>query len=352
MTARAVLVTLGGAALLGVGVPWLFMRALVPSLLGLPNSTVSNYRGRPVSAGLGIVWLVWSGCAIVGGVASGSVLSATLLEVLTLAGPLALVAFAMGLVDDAYGSSDAKGFKGHLKAMARGRLTTGGLKLVGIGLASLVVALIVREIAPWGVSEVLGSDPWSWLRIGGSILLAGAAIALTSNFLNLMDLRPGRALKAYSVLATAAAVSTAFLLYALPPDSGLTTPERILGFFGLLIFLLGPAVAVWRFDLGEVAMLGDAGANPMGAVAGMLIVLGLPTWGLIVYTALMFGLNLASERFSFSKVIEATPVLRWLDGLGRLPADEAAGVHPVAGGPDATSQESHETHPHDGGLHQ
>jgi hypothetical protein len=64
-------------------------------------------------------------------------------------------------------------------------------------------------------------------------------------------------------------------------------------------------------------MLGDAGANPMGAVAGFLIVAGLPAWGVVLYFAAMLALNLASERYSFSRFIESNVVLRRLDMLGR-----------------------------------
>jgi hypothetical protein len=85
----------------------------------------------------------------------------------------------------------------------------------------------------------------------------------------------------------------------------------------LTIFLLGPVLAVWRYDVGEIAMLGDAGANPMGAVAGMFVVAGLPRWGLFLYLGLVLALNLVSERHSFSSVIAGNRVLSWLDGLGR-----------------------------------
>ncbi len=84
-----------------------------------------------------------------------------------------------------------------------------------------------------------------------------------------------------------------------------------------MLFLLGPVAAVWRYDVGERGMLGDAGANPMGAVAGMLIVAGLPAWGVVVYFAVMLALNLASERYSFSRLIESNAVLGRLDMLGR-----------------------------------
>lgn len=319
--------------LLGFVVPWIAMSALVPSLIGRPGSTVTNYRGRPVSTGLGIVWLVWAACAFAG----GFVLNSSLLAPLALAGPLALVAFAAGVVDDAYGSSDAKGFKGHLKAMLRGRLTTGGLKLVTIGSACLAAALIIESSTPWGrLAEDFAGIRWQIPVSVGSALVAGAAIALTANFMNLMDLRPGRALKAYSLMSVFGAASAVFLSSAGLYLDGVSAANQSLSFIALVIFLLGPVLAVWRYDLGEVAMLGDAGANPMGAVAGLLIVSGLPVWALIAYTVLMFGLNLASERISFSKVIEVNPVLRWLDGVGRLPAEDPA------------HEESQETRPHEG----
>jgi len=147
------------------------------------------------------------------------------------------------------------------------------------------------------------------------VLLAAAGIALTSNFVNLTDLRPGRALKAYLVLGALGVVigGSFFAAYFQFTPSGVASAAI------WAILLVGPALAVWRYDLGERGMLGDAGANAIGAVAGLLIVSGLPLWGLAIYAAVMLALNLASERVSFSKVIDSTPPLRWLDGLGRVP---------------------------------
>lgn len=317
------LIEVGSALVLGLGVPWVGMRMLAPSLA--EGRVVENYRGRRVFLGLGVVWLLWAGAAILEGVfVAGPVLdsSVSVLPVLTLAGPLALVAFSLGLVDDAFGTSGAKGFRGHLAALRRGRLTTGGAKLFGISLASLFVALVFVEAAPWGVSpDAVADGP---LRAVGLALVAGAAIALTSNFVNLVDLRPGRALKVYGVLAVAGVASTALGLASratalVDLESGAvpTTGSMALDAAALLLFALGPVLAVWRFDLGEQGMLGDAGANPMGAVAGLLIVAGLPMWALLGYLVLMLALNLASEKVSFSKVIEGNGVLRRLDGLGR-----------------------------------
>lgn len=302
--------TLGIAFGLGVLVPAVFMRMLMPSLeRGVP---VTNYRGRTVCMGLGVVWLVWAGCAIVGGVTASFVGRASVLPVLTLLGPLALVAFALGVVDDAYGNGDDRGFRGHFRALAHGRLTTGMLKLVGMGVASVIVALILAQIAPWG-----GGADSGWLRIPG-VLLAASAIALMTNFVNLTDLRPGRALKMYTVLVLvgAALVPIALTRAGVGEISG--GMRLVIESLALLVALVGPVFAVWRYDLGERAMLGDSGANAMGAVAGALIVTGLSFTGLVAFALVLFCLNVLSERVSYSAVIDRTPALRWLDNLGRL----------------------------------
>jgi hypothetical protein len=314
---------------LGFAVPWAFMRMMVPALSG--GATAVNYRNREVFLGLGIVWLVWAGCAIIGGVASSMLQGATrasVLPILTLAGPLALVAFALGLVDDALGSGASRGFRGHLTALRHGTLTTGGLKLFGISLASLFVALILSGVSPWGAYSGGGGE----LLNAAIALLAGAAIALTSNFVNLTDLRPGRALKVSSVLMVVGVVSAGLLLTA-SGSAGIAASgsARAVDALVLALFTLGPLAAVYRYDMGEMGMLGDAGANPMGAVAGLLIVSGLPLWGLLVYLAIMLALNLLSERVSFSSVIDSNGVLTWFDSLGRIDEQDsdtyATGAH-------------------------
>lgn len=316
MTLVEITIMLVGALALGLVTPMVFVVMSHAALRQNPSVTTTNFRGRSVSYGLGIVWLVWAGTAMVAGVGASWFSLGTVLEVLAVLGPLALVAFALGILDDAYGTGDARGFRGHLKAMLKGRMTTGGLKLLGLGSASLVVATVVSRVAPWGNGEF-------GIGLAAKTLAAGAAIALTSNFVNLTDLRPGRALKVYSVLAICGVAST---VAALRGVSAIADPVEVAAQAGaLLVFVMGPVVAVWRYDLGELGMLGDAGANPMGAVAGLMIAIGLPLWGLIAYLVLMLGLNMASERFSYTRIIESVSVLRWLDGLGRLPDSPATG---------------------------
>jgi hypothetical protein len=85
----------------------------------------------------------------------------------------------------------------------------------------------------------------------------------------------------------------------------------------LAIAALGPLVAVWRYDIGERGMLGDAGANSMGAFLGFICATALPVVLLIVATIILLVINIASERFSFSALVERNKLLRWLDRLGR-----------------------------------
>jgi UDP-N-acetylmuramyl pentapeptide phosphotransferase/UDP-N-acetylglucosamine-1-phosphate transferase len=83
---------------------------------------------------------------------------------------------------------------------------------------------------------------------------------------------------------------------------------------------LAAALALLPEDLGERAMLGDAGANALGAMLGAAAA-GLPRSARLVMLAGIAGLTAASEKVSFTKVIERTPALRKLDMLGRRPAD-------------------------------
>ncbi|MGB4593880.1 MAG: hypothetical protein WBI63_08930 [Coriobacteriia bacterium] len=318
------------ACVLGYVVPWGFVAMLAPALRTSERAFVTNYRGRQVFLGLGLAWLVWAGCAIIVGTVSVSAFPAVATAtVFTLAGPLALVAFALGMVDDALGSSEARGFRGHLMALINGRLTTGGLKLIGIGAASVVVSFVLSDISPWGAGWRGG------IQVVFPALLAAAAISLTSNFVNLTDLRPGRALKVYSVLALAGVIS---VVLGLGPVAmrfvGVRSP--LVELLVLSIMLLGPVLAVWRYDLGEEGMLGDAGANAMGVLAGMFIVAGLPLWALAVYAAVLLGLNLLSEHVSFSALIERTTLLAWLDSLGRLPLDPPIAESPES--PESSAQ--------------
>jgi hypothetical protein len=189
-------------------------------------------------------------------------------------------AAAFGAYDDLAGSGDRRGFRGHLGALRHGEVTTGAVKLGGIGATGIISAVLA------------GGPPADVIFNAG--LVAGGA-----NLLNLFDLRPGRAIKV-------AAVSGA-LLGASGRD-GVAAP-------------LGAALALLPEDLGERAMLGDAGANALGAMLGASAA-GLPRSARIALLAGIAGLTAASEKVSFTKVIARTPALNWLDMLGRRPAPQ------------------------------
>ncbi len=189
------------------------------------------------------------------------------------------VAF-LGLVDDVF-SGASRGWRGHGRAVARGAFATGALKAIGaLGLA--LYALSGR-----------GYD-------AGEYLLAVALLVLATNLFNLLDLRPGRSVKAFVALGAGLTVGTL--------DTG---PLWALGLFS------GAVVALGVWDVRERAMLGDAGSNVVGALAGLWLVLALGTTGQGVALLLVLLITAYGEFRSLSALIERTPGLRQLDSLGR-----------------------------------
>ena len=204
-------------------------------------------------------------------------------------GPAGVVAVlgagAFGALDDLAGDGGSKGLRGHLGAAARGEVTTGLVKVVGIGATGLVAAALADRHRP----DLKAVD-----TIVGGALVAGAA-----NLVNLLDLRPGRALK-----ATVAAAVPLLL------GGGRIAAPRASAAAGAAIGVLPP-------DLAGTAMLGDTGANAAGALVGTALLGRTGRRGRVVTVAILAALTLASEKISFTRVIESTPVLRDLDAWGR-----------------------------------
>lgn len=255
----------------------------------------SNFRGRTVSLA--------GGPALAGPVALTAAAGAPGLAAAVAVLTAGLGSGAVGLYDDLVGARPehrAKGFHGHLAALRRGRLTSGVAKLSGIGAAGLVAAAL---LPPPGTGRP-GRAAARILATGlGAGVVAGAA-----NLLNLLDLRPGRALKVG-------------LLAGLPLAAG---PAG-----GMAAGPVGAAAAALPEDLAEQTMLGDCGANALGAVLGAVLVARTGPAGRAVALAVIAGLTAASERVSFTQVIARTPGLRELDELGR----RAGGPDPVAAVP-------------------
>ena len=205
---------------------------------------------------------------------------------------------AAGLVDDLDqgahdGEAPAKGLKGHLGALARGRVTTGALKILVIGAGSAVAGAVMTA-----------ADPRPHRGLGGLVDAGVRTVAIASwaNVHNLLDLRPGRALKAAGLLAAPMALTQARRAPASAALAGGT---------------LACCAAGLREDLAEQTMLGDTGANTVGALAGASLA-SHPSPVLRLTSACAgTALVLASEKISFSGVIARTPALAALDALGR-----------------------------------
>jgi UDP-N-acetylmuramyl pentapeptide phosphotransferase/UDP-N-acetylglucosamine-1-phosphate transferase len=244
-----------------------------------------NYRGRRLPTGAGIVLalallVVEAGRAVVSAAADGvSGIGAGRAAVLVLVLGLAL----LGLLDDLAGSGERRGFRGHVRSMAEGTLTTGAVKMVGGGAIAALAVAVARPS-----NNLL------------ELLTDAALVALAANLGNLFDLAPGRAIKV-SMLAFAVLVATTAL------DPRLSGPAVVVGAaFGLLFD-----------DLRERLMLGDTGANLLGGVLGLgVVIVGSPVVRLATLGVLAI-LNGMSEWVSFSRVIDRVPPLRLLDRAGR-----------------------------------
>jgi UDP-GlcNAc:undecaprenyl-phosphate GlcNAc-1-phosphate transferase len=241
-----------------------------------------NYAGRPVTllAGPAAAMGALVGLAVAPGLPVRTRAAALL------AGSAAGV---LGGYDDLVGDGSAKGLRGHLAAMRQGQLTTGGVKLLGIGAACAVAGATARPRHDRLLDRAL----------------AGVVVAGTANLVNLLDLRPGRAAKVLLLLGGPGVLSGG-------------------GFGAAVAAPTGAAAAMMGPDLAEEAMLGDAGANALGAMVGVALAAAAPSRRSLVGAAVVVtAANLASERFSFSRVIAVTPGLSHLDRWGRRPADPA-----------------------------
>ncbi len=266
----------------------LAVRYLVLSADALSSAPVllrTNHRGDQVPASGGIlvvfaVLIVEAGRSMLEALGLGAEPGGNVARTLVL---FACFAFGLlGFVDDVLGDAGDRGYRGHVRALAQGRVTTGILKLLG-GAAAALILVAVPDF------------------VSGKRLIADAVlIALAANLGNLLDRAPGRTIKvalvAYAPLA---------LLAGSSPVGIAVAP------------VMGASTGVLLDDLRERVMLGDAGANVIGAVLGLMAVLELGRGARTVVLVALLVLNVAAEMVSFSNVIEKTPWLRRFDEAGQ-----------------------------------
>lgn len=258
-----------------------FIRFLVKT-----HWTSRNYLGYTIPATGGVMLLpgltlAWLGLQVSGRLGLWGGESSFAGSALTLSWGFAF----LGLMDDIGGSGEHGGFRRHFNDLLQGELTTGALKAIGGGALALAAAL----------------------QVGGGfylIALGTLNIAFGANFINLVDLRPGRALKVYSFLTLLPLLGIGFF----PGGED---------FYAVALPTLAVAALLAPADFEAKIMLGDSGANLLGSLAGLQIMLAGNHVLAIVSLLLLAGLNLLAEKRSLNELVTASPILSWLDHLGR-----------------------------------
>lgn len=246
-----------------------------------------NYRGADVVTGVGLVIpltvvVVVAVARIL--VAENGVIASW--ERATAATLVAALGFGLlGFFDDVVGVGQSGGFRGHLAALRRGELSSGMIKLVGGGAVGLLTVSVLAQ----GSGSAVG------------LLRNGATVALAANLGNLLDRAPGRSIKVTSLVFVVLAVVARSPELAMPAVA------------------VGAGLGLVVPDLRERIMIGDAGANVMGAMCGIAAMAAIEGHvGRWVLLAVLLGVNLLSEVVSFSRVIDDVGLLRWFDRLGSL----------------------------------
>lgn len=185
-----------------------------------------------------------------------------------------------GIMDDIIGNRNVSGLKGHFKSLFKGTLTTGGFKALYGGFVGLLISVVLTRSIP-------------------EIVLNTLIIALSTNLMNLMDLRPGRAIKVYLVIM-------------------IVMIATLTGFTRILPFLIVPAVlAYFNQDLKAKCMMGDAGSNVLGISIGIFMAFGYSMNVKIGWLVFLVLIHILTEKYSLTKIIEKNKVLNFLDRLGR-----------------------------------
>lgn len=240
----------------------------------------ANYRGREVVVPFGVLSVVAALVALAP-LAALERLEAThvFYPGVGLVGVYVLGVAFLGLVDDTLGG-EPRGWRGHGMALRQGRVSTGALKAAGtLGLALYAASYLEPSTGRW--------------------LLASGVLVLATNAFNLLDLRPGRAMKVFVLFGVGLTIGAASV--------------RQLWTLGLFV---GPALIAGVYDLRERAMLGDTGANMLGGLAGLWIVLTLSTLGQAIALALLAVVTVYGELRSISALVERVPLLRGIDCWG------------------------------------
>lgn len=267
----AVLTVAVTAALTAVMIPF------VITMLKGAGAVRCNYRGDQVPVSVGIVFIP----AMITGSFMIVMIYPEHKEIMLLGILAAAVMGFAGIIDDLLGTRSVLGFKGHMKSLLEGRLTTGGFKA------------IIGGIVAASISIYISKGPGEWV-------LNVLVITLFTNLLNLSDLRPGRAIKLFFVLWLVSLIPVfyreyRFLLY--PPIGGI--------------------IAYMPTDFRAKGMMGDVGSNVLGITVGLYYCLISSVYLRLAILVMLVLLQLVGEKYSFTAIIDRSRILSFIDGLGR-----------------------------------
>lgn len=187
----------------------------------------------------------------------------------------------LGLFDDLTGEKKIKGLKGHIRAFLKGTLTTGAIKaFLGFFISILISSYISNSIKDF--------------------LINSFVIGLFTNFVNLFDLRPGRASKLFIIISLVFIMTnfTRDINYILFSFLGILTPYIIL-------------------DLKGKVMMGDVGSNTLGYTLGIYAAINYSIIAKVLILLLLIIFHIMAEKVSFSKVIDNNGFLKFIDNIGR-----------------------------------
>lgn len=269
---------IGVPLFLGIGL-WVILHRFYPLLLQILRSsgmTRRNYQGESIPVAVGMIIPIVQVFAI-----PWSYLDHSLAISLWQTAFLAAIAYA-GWRDDRFGGDDAKGLTGHVRLWReQGKISTGLWKAAVGSFIAMMISIL-----------------WSSTLFEG--VLHFLLVVLLTNLINLLDLRPGRATKGFFLI-----LIPLFL-------SGMAKASVV-----LWLPVVFTAAFLFLDDVKGKIMLGDTGSNCLGLALGFWIVLyGTMSLKLVVLI-LAITVQVYAERRSLTVLIQNTPVLHWVDMLGR-----------------------------------
>lgn len=187
----------------------------------------------------------------------------------------------IGILDDLIGNRDVSGLKGHFKSLLNGKLTTGGFKALFGGFVALLISVSIS-------SNII------------DIVVNTLLIALSTNLMNLLDLRPGRAIKGYLFISLILLFTVSMYYHKV-----------------MIVLLMSNVFAYFKEDLKANAMMGDTGSNVLGIATGIIIAYNFSVAVRLCVLILLIFIHVITEKYSLTKIIENNKILNYIDMLGR-----------------------------------